>query len=81
METFFKFRTFAGIKQFNNATPENSNDPEEIASSKYDMDEMHNIEIPPKNKPVSYALLLTFSNKNVGDLQYIPWVALKFFLT
>ena len=74
METFFKFRTFAGIKQFNNATPENSNDPEEIASSKYDMDEMHNIEIPPKNKPVSY-------NKNVGDLQYIPWVALKFFLT
>ena len=34
------------VNQFNNATPENGNDPEKIASSKYyDIDEMHNIEI------------------------------------
>ena len=41
------------VNQFNNATPKNGNDPEKIASSKYyDIDEMHNIEIPYKNKPV-----------------------------
>ena len=39
------------INQFNNATPENGNDPEKITSSKYyDIDEMHNIEIPHKSK-------------------------------
>ena len=37
--------------QFNNATPENNNDPEKICSSKYyDIEEMDNIEIPHKNK-------------------------------
>ena len=35
------------VNQFNNATPENSNDPEKVCSSKYyDIEEMHNIEIP-----------------------------------
>ena len=39
------------VNQFNNATPENSNDPENIFSSKYyDIDEMHNIKISHKNK-------------------------------
>ena len=34
------------VNQFNNTTPENSNDPEKISSSKhYDIEEMHNIEI------------------------------------
>ena len=34
------------VNQFNNATPENGNDLEKIASSKYyDIDEIHNIEI------------------------------------
>ena len=37
------------VNQFNNATPENGNDPEKITSSKYfDIDEMHNNEIPHK---------------------------------
>ena len=37
------------VNQFNNATPENGNDPEKAASSNYyDTDEMHNIEIPHK---------------------------------
>ena len=39
------------VNQFNNATPEKSNDPEKVCSSKcYDIEEMHNIEIPHKNK-------------------------------
>ena len=35
------------VNQFNNTTLKNGNDPEKIASSKYyDIDEIHNIEIP-----------------------------------
>ena len=42
------------VKKFNNATPENNNEPEKISSSKYyDIDEMHNLKIPQKNKSVS----------------------------
>ena len=42
------------VNQFNNATPENSNDTEKVCSSKYyDIEEMHNIEIPHKNKSLS----------------------------
>ena len=37
------------LNLFNNAAPENSNDPEKVCSSKYyDIEEMHNIEIPHK---------------------------------
>ena len=33
------------VNQFNNATPENDNEPENISSSKYyDIDEMHMLE-------------------------------------
>ena len=39
------------VNLLNNATPEYSNDPENIASSKpYNFDEMHNIKIPHKHK-------------------------------
>ena len=39
------------LNQFNNATPQNGNDPEKIASSKcYDIDEMHNIETRTSQK-------------------------------
>ena len=42
------------VNQFNIATSENSNDPEKIYLSKfYDIEEMHNIEIPHKNKSLS----------------------------
>ena len=42
------------VNHFNNTTPEKRNDPEKISSSKYyDIDEMHNIEIPHKNKSLS----------------------------
>ena len=41
------------VNQFNNATPENGNDPAKIASSKYyDINEMQNNEMPHKNKPI-----------------------------
>ena len=39
------------VNWFNNATPENSNDPENIYLSKYyDTEEMYNIEIPHTKK-------------------------------
>ena len=61
------------VNQFNNATPENDNDPEKIASSKYDdIDEIHNIEIPHKNKSLSLFHLNACSpNKNFDDLQHL----------
>ena len=61
------------INQFNNATPENGNDPEKIASSKYhNIDEMHNIEIPHKNKLLSLFHVNACSlNKNFDDLQHL----------
>ena len=42
------------VNQFNNATPENSIEPGKVCSSKYyDIEEMHNIQIPHKNKSLS----------------------------
>ena len=49
------------INQFNNAAPENSNDPEKISSSKYDIEEMHKIDIPHKNKSLSLFHINAFS--------------------
>ena len=56
-------------KQFSNSTAENSNDLENIFSSKYcDIDEMHNIEIPHKNKSLSLFHISTCSpDKNFDD--------------
>ena len=61
------------LNQFNNATPENSNDPEKISSSKYyDIEEMRNIEIPHKNKSLSLFHINACSlNKNFDDLQHL----------
>ena len=61
------------VNQLNNATPENSNQPETISSSKYyDKEEMYNIKIPNKNKSLS----LLYENecflyKNFDDLQHL----------
>ena len=59
--------------QFNNATPENGNSPEKITSSKYyDIDEMHNIEIPKKKTPLSlFHINACFLNKNFDDFQHL----------
>ena len=47
----------SNVNQFNNATPENGNDPEKPASSNYyDIDEMHNIEIPHKINSYPYSI-------------------------
>ena len=61
------------VNQFNNATPEYSNDSEKISSSKYyDIEEMHNIEIPHKNKSLSLFHINACSlNKNFDDLQHL----------
>ena len=69
------------VNQFNNATPENGNDPEKIASSKYyDIDEMHNIEIPHKNKSLSLFHINACSlNKSFDDLQHLLSSTKKFF--
>ena len=61
------------VNQFNNTTPENSNDPEKISSSKYyDVEEMHNIEIPHNNKSLSLFHKNPSSlNKNFDDLRHL----------
>ena len=61
------------VNQFNNATPENGNDPEKIASSKfYDIDETHNIKIPQKNKlPSLFHINACYFSKKFDDLQHL----------
>ena len=61
------------VNQFNNATPENSNNPEKVCSSKYyDIEEMHNIKIPHKNKSLSLFYINTCSlKKKFDNLQYL----------
>ena len=61
------------VKQFNNTTPENCNDPEKIASSKYyHIDEKHYIEKPHKSKSLSLFHIKTCSlNENFDDLQHL----------
>ena len=68
------------VNQINNATPENNNDPENISSSKYyDIDEMHNVGIPKKNKSLSLSHTNACSlNKNFDDFDI---VAQKIILT
>ena len=50
---------------------EKRNDPQKVYSSKhYDIEEMHNIEIPHKNKSLSlFYINACFLNKNFNDLQ------------
>ena len=69
------------VNQFNNATPEHGNDPEKIASFKYyDIDEMHNLEIPHKNKLFSLfhinecSLSKKTSQKNISLLNNLNLV-------
>ena len=65
------------INPFNSATPENSNDPEKISSSKYY--DMHNIEIPYKNKSLSlFHINACYLNKNFDDLQHLLSCTKKF---
>ena len=60
------------VNQFNNATPENSNDPEISSSKYYDIEEIHNIQIPHKNKlPSLFQINACSLNKNFDDLHYL----------
>ena len=54
------------------ATTRHGSDPEKIASSKYyDIDKMHNIEIPHKNKSSLFHINTCSLNKNIDDLQHL----------
>ena len=59
--------------QLNSATTENSSDPEKNSSSKYyDIEKMHNIEIPHKNKSLSlFHINPCYLNRNFDDLQHL----------
>ena len=61
------------VNQFNNVTPENSNGLDKVCSSKYyDIQEMHNIEKPHKNKSLSLFHINARSlNKNFIGLQHL----------
>ena len=61
------------VNQFNNATTENSNDPEKFSASKYyDIEKMYGIEIPHKNKlPSLFHINACSYNKNFDDLQHL----------
>ena len=58
------------VNQFSKPIPENSNDSEKNSSSKYyDIEEMHNIEIPHNNKSLPLFHINACSlNKNFDDL-------------
>ena len=68
------------VNQFNNATTENNNGPEKItlSSKYYDMEEMHNIKIPHKNKELFLFHINACSfNKNFDDLKHLLSCAKK----
>ena len=69
------------VNQFNDVTPENGNDPGKIASSKYyDIDKMHSIEIPHKNKSLSLFHINACSpNKNFDNPQHLLTYTKKIF--
>ena len=59
------------VNEFNNASPDNSNDPEKNYFSRYyDVEEMYNTEIPHKKKSLSLLHINACSlNKTFDDLQ------------
>ena len=59
------------FNQFNNAIPENNNDPENVIQSKYyDIDELQQLKIPNKEKSLSLFHINSCSlNKNFEELQ------------
>ena len=68
------------VNKFNNATQENGNDPEIIASSKYnDTDKMHNIAISHKNKSLLLFHIYAYSlRKHFDDLHDLLSCTKKF---
>ena len=57
------------VNQINNATPEKSNDPEKISSSKYyDTEEMQSIEMPHKNKSLYLFHIYPYSLSHLVSL-------------
>ena len=51
------------FNQFNNAIPENNNDPENVIQSKYhDIDELQQLKIPNKEKSLSLFFILILAD-------------------
>ena len=69
------------VYQFKNATQEKGNNPEKIASSKYyDIDKIHSIEIPHKNKQLPLFHINQCSlSKIFDDLQHLLTCTKKLF--
>ena len=66
------------VNQFSSATPENSNDPDKIYSSKfYQIEEMHNIGLPHKNILYPFFISMHFLLIKVLMTFNISWIALK----
>ena len=45
------------FNQFSSAIPENNSDPENVIQSKYDIDELQQLKIPNKEKPLFFILI------------------------
>ena len=60
------------VNQFNNVSPEDNNDPENVVpSTYYDIDELQNMKIPKKDKSLALFHINACSlNKNFDDLEH-----------
>ena len=61
------------FNQFNNSSPEQKTDPENVVNSNYyDIDQLQTLKFPEKNKPLSLFHITACSlNKNFDDLQHL----------
>ena len=61
------------FNQFNNSSPEQKTDPENVVNSNYyDIDQLQTLKFPEKNKPLSLFHIIACSlNKNFDDLQHL----------
>ena len=61
------------FNQFNNSSPEQKTDPENVVNSNYyDIDQLQTLKYPEKNKPLPLFHIIAFSlNKNFDDLQHL----------
>ena len=61
------------FNQFNNSSPEQQIDPENVVNSRYfDIDQIQSLKFPQQEKSLSFFHINTFSlNKNFDDLVYL----------
>ena len=61
------------FNQFNNSSPEQKTDPENVVNCNYyAIDQLHTLKFPEKNKPLSlFHINVCSLNKNFDDLQHL----------